>query len=167
VVRRMLLYLIRHGQADDPSAGCSDTERALTASGIKELRRVARRLVELGVRFDRTATSPLLRARQTADVLGAEGVTSAVEEEEFLAGRGTLDDLRAWLGRQRRHHARSVAVVGHQPDLGEWAEALLCGEARGRIQLKKAGIVALELPDSGAAAGSCRLVWMTSPKLLL
>ena len=163
----MLLYLIRHGQAEDLSAASHDSERALTAAGVKELRRVARRLVELGIRFDHTATSPLLRARQTAEVLLAEGVTPAIEEEEFLAGQGTLDDLRAWIGRRRRQHAGTVAVVGHQPDLGAWAETLLCGEARGRIQLKKAGLVALELPAAGAGAGSCRLVWMTSPKLLL
>jgi len=163
----MLLYLIRHGQAEDRSADGSDAGRALTPAGMKELRRVARRLVELGVRFDRTAASPLLRARQTAEALLAEGVTPVVDEEEFLGGTGTVDELRAWIGRQRRRGVAAVAAVGHQPDLGEWAEILLCGDARGRIQLKKAGIVALELPGPGAAAGSCRLVWMTSPKLML
>ena len=163
----MQLHLIRHGQAEDRPGGGGDAERALTPSGAKEMRRVARRLVELGVRFDRTATSPLARARQTAEALLAEGVTPVVEEEEFLAGDGTFDDLRAWLGRLRRLGARSVALVGHQPGLGEWAETLLCGEVRGRIQLKKAGIVALEVPDTGAAAGACRLLWMTSPRLLL
>jgi phosphohistidine phosphatase len=163
----MQLYLIRHGQAEDRAPGGNDDERALTPAGAKEMRRVARRLVELGVRFDRTAASPLLRARQTAEALLAGGVTPVVDEEAFLCGTGTLDELRAWIGRQRRHTAAAVAVVGHQPCLGEWAETLLCGEARGRIQLKKAGIVALELPAAGAAPGTCRLLWMTSPKLML
>jgi phosphohistidine phosphatase len=163
----MQLYLIRHGQAEDRSAGGDDADRVLTPAGEKEMRRVARRLAELGIRIDHTATSPLARARQTAEALLAAGVTPAVEEEKFLAGNGTFDDLRAWLGRRRREGAASVALVGHQPGLGEWAETLLCGEVRGRIQLKKAGLIALELPESGSAPGACRLVWMTSPKLLL
>jgi phosphohistidine phosphatase len=163
----MRLYIIRHGEAEDRSADGSDAERALTPAGAKEMRRVARRLAELGVRIDVTATSPLLRARQTADALHAEGVTPSVEEEPFLAGGGALDELLAWLGRQRRRRAAAVAVVGHQPMLGEWAELLLCGGAQGRIQLKKGAIVALDLPDSAAAPGTARLLWMIPPKLLI
>jgi len=163
----MQLYLIRHAQAEDASADGSDAARELTAAGAKEMRRVARRLAELGVRFDRVAASPLVRARQTAEALRAEGAAATVDEEAFLAGNGTLDEARAWLGRQRRAGARTVALVGHQPSLGEWAEALLCGDVRGRIQLKKGAFVALEVPESGALPGSCRLLWSASPRLLL
>jgi phosphohistidine phosphatase len=163
----MRLYLIRHGEAEDRSADGCDGERALTPAGAKEMRRVARRLVELDVHIDVVATSPLLRARQTADALHAEGAAPAAEQEEFLAGGGSLDELRAWLGRQRRRRAAAVAIVGHQPALGEWAELLLCGSAQGRIQLKKGGIVALELLDPGAAPSTARLLWMIPPKLFV
>jgi phosphohistidine phosphatase len=162
----MRLYLIRHGEAEDLSAAGSDAERALTAAGAKEMRRVGRRLAELGASFDVIATSPLLRARQTAEALHAGGSAPPAEEEPFLAGAGAFDDLRAWIGRQRRRRAAAVAVVGHQPILGEWAELLLCGDARGRIQLKKGAVVALELPDAGELLGSARLLWAAPPKLL-
>lgn len=162
----MRLYLIRHGEAEDRSAGGSDAERALTAAGAKEMRRVGRRFSELGVAIDVVASSPLLRARQTAEALHAGGGAPPAEEEAFIAGSGAFDDLRAWVGRMRQRGAAAVAVVGHQPILGEWAELLLCGEVRGRIQIRKGAVVTLDLPDTGELPGSARLVWVAPPKLL-
>jgi phosphohistidine phosphatase len=163
----VLLYLIRHGQAEDHAASGNDDDRVLTESGAKELRRLARRLHDLGVRFDHTLTSPLARARQTADLLVKESVTTWVEDADFLAPGGQFDELRAWLGQWRKRHNGPVAAVGHQPSLGEWAELLVCGEVYGRIPLKKAGIAAVELPDAGSPVGRSILVWLTSPKQLL
>ncbi len=163
----MLLYLIRHGQTEDRAATGNDADRQLTEAGIKELRRVARRLNDLGVRFDHTLTSPLVRARQTAEVLVKESLTAWVEDADFLAPNGRFEDLRAWLGQWRKRQAGTVAAVGHQPNLGEWAEMLVCGDVRGRIPLKKAGFAAVILPDSGSLVGCSGLFWLTSPKQLL
>jgi phosphohistidine phosphatase len=163
----VLLYFIRHGQADERAASGADGDRALTVAGIKELRRVARRLRDLGVTFDHTLSSPLLRARQTAEVLVKESVTTWVEDCDFLAPGGQFDELRAWLGQWRKRESGPVALVGHQPALGEWVELLVCGDAHGRFPLKKAGIAAVELPASGSPVGRSSLAWLTSPKLFL
>jgi phosphohistidine phosphatase len=163
----VLLYLIRHGQAEDRSASGHDADRPLTEAGVKELRRIARKLHDLGVSFDHTLTSPLVRARQTAEVLVKESLTTWVEDADFLAPDGQFDDLRAWLAQWRKRQSGTVALVGHQPNLGEWTEMLVCGDARGRIPLKKAGFAAVVLPDSGSPVGCSGLFWLTSPKQLL
>jgi phosphohistidine phosphatase len=163
----VLLYLIRHGQAEENAASGDDGDRALTEAGVKELRRVARKMHDLGVRFDHTLTSPLVRARQTAEVLVKESLTTWVEDADFLAPGGQFEDMRAWLGQWRKRSGGTVGVVGHQPSLGEWAELLVCGDVRGRIPLKKAGFAAVVLPDSGSPVGCSTLFWLTSPKQLL
>jgi phosphohistidine phosphatase len=158
----MLLYLIRHGKA---AAGPIDAERALTADGIAEMRRVARRLAKLGVAFDATLTSPLVRARETADVLAEAGIAGAVEECAALAPGGTLEQALDRVARASARGAGRIALVGHEPGLSEWA-ARLAGAPSGALELKKGGVVGLELPDRPPFEGRATLFWLTSPKLL-
>ncbi len=66
----------------------------------------------------------------------------------------------------RNSEARVIAI-GHEPDLGNWAELLLYGQINGSILLKKAGIVGLHLPTTGEAIAQSQLFWLTSPKLLV
>jgi phosphohistidine phosphatase len=158
----MLLYFVRHGKA---AAGPRDAERPLTDDGADEMRRVARKLAKLGVAFDATLASPLIRARQTAEVLAAAGIAGVVEECAALAPGGTLD---AALDRVAHHAARGagrVALVGHEPTLSAWA-AHLAGGPTCAFELKKGGIVGLELPDRPPFEGRATLFWLTSPKLL-
>ena len=71
--RIMNLYLMRHGIAltrDDPSVA-HDAERPLTGKGVKRMRKAAKGLRELAIRFDSILTSPLSRARQTADIVAS------------------------------------------------------------------------------------------------
>jgi phosphohistidine phosphatase len=158
----MLLYLIRHGKA---AAGPIDAERALTADGIAEMRRVARRLAKLGVAFDATLTSPLVRARETADVLAEAGIAGAVEECAALAPGGTLEQALDRVARASARGAGRIALVGHEPGLSEWA-ARLAGAPPGALELKKGGVVGRELPDRSPVEGRATLFWLTSPKLL-
>ena len=53
------------------------------------------------------------------------------------------------------------------PDLGAWAEVLLFGETRGRLVLKKAGVLGLRLPVSGAPVGRSNLFLLVPPRLLV
>ena len=62
------LYLIRHGIAEEHGTYEDDTQRPLTDEGRKKTKQVAKRLYDLGLRFDLLQTSPLVRAQQTADV---------------------------------------------------------------------------------------------------
>jgi len=134
---------------------------------VAELEAVAARLLELGVTCELALASPLARARETAAVLARAGVAAAVEEADFLAPGGRIEELRSWLASWRRTHRGPLALVGHQPSLGDWTEMLVSGEARGNLPLKKAGMAAVELPDSGSPLGRSRLRWLVSPKLLL
>lgn len=162
------IYLIRHGIAVDRTAQKQDFERSLTPQGKQKTLQVAQRLQALGVKFDLILTSPLRRACQTAEILAAQGLSSWLEESLDLSPQGSLSNWLLWLEtwRSSADH-QALALVGHQPDLGQWAEVLLWGEAKGTLVLKKAGIIGITLPEVGPAVGHSQLFWLTQPKLLI
>jgi phosphohistidine phosphatase len=157
------LYLVRHGIAEDRGEDWpDDSKRPLTSSGIAKLRKQARGLVELGVTLDQIVTSPLVRTRQTADVL-AEVLKSKppVATSDALAPAGTPAAVIQEIGR----HARKgrVALVGHEPNLGELAAQLI--GAKAPLEFKKGGICRIDfeaLPPKGIGA----LRWFVTPKML-
>jgi phosphohistidine phosphatase len=161
----MLLYLIRHGKAAGAAGYPSDGARPLTEDGAEEMRRVARRLGKLGVRFDVVLSSPLVRARQTAEIVAEAGIVDAVEQCEALAPGGALDEVLGEVGRRHAQGAERIALVGHEPTLSEWA-ARLAGVPAFGLDLKKGGVIGLELPERPPFEGHVTLFWLTSPKLL-
>lgn len=162
----MRLLLIRHGKAEDASAWPTDAARPLAAEGCRQVERLAARLVELGLRSDLLVTSAIRRARETAELLSAGGAGPRPEEWEPLAIGPELAVIAPTFDAWRRQEAACVALVGHMPTLADWAEELVWGEPRGRLILKPAGVIGLDLPESGSLAGRCTLFWLTSPKLL-
>ena len=116
----MNLYLLRHGIAaakDDPAFE-SDSERPLTKKGIKKFRKAARGIERLGVSFDAILSSPLVRARQTADIVAEIlGQESSVDEIPALAPDSSPEQLLSELSSvEGKEH---VMLVGHEPFLGE------------------------------------------------
>src|SRR3954466_2368199 len=89
------LYLIRHAIAEERGEKWpDDTKRPLSATGIARMRRAARGLKRLGVKFDVVLASPLVRARQTAEIVAAElEQRSPVVIADSLAPEGTYDDV--------------------------------------------------------------------------
>jgi phosphohistidine phosphatase len=173
VARRTELLLLRHGIAQEREAGCVDAERALTDRGRRRTEAVARRLVELGLGVDRLLSSPLLRARQTAEIAAAAGLAPALELTEALApGADPLPQLQAWwpTAIPAGPGPRRLGVVGHEPDLGRLA-ARLIGAPAGAIALRKAGVALLELHEAGGAEGTAvspaSLRLLLSPRVLL
>jgi len=79
----MRLYLLRHGAADWPNWDRSDDERPLTESGKKEMRKVAKFLRALDIPLEEIVSSPLTRARETADIV-ADRFKMHVREQEVL-----------------------------------------------------------------------------------
>jgi phosphohistidine phosphatase len=157
------LYLIRHGlAAEQGEAWPDDTKRPLTGKGLTRLRREARALEKFGVSFDQIVTSPLVRARQTAEVFG-DGLSShpATAQSDALAPGGTPAQVVQELGKySRRKH---IALVGHEPNMGELAARLL--GARGAIEFKKGTICCIEvaaLPPTRPGT----LLWIATPKML-
>ena len=161
------LLLLRHGIAEERCPERVDGERALTAVGRSRTRAVAERLVQLGLGCHQLVTSPLVRARQTAEIavlagLVAEGSPS-LRVDAALAPGG--DPLPLVADFQRAASAQNgllrLALVGHEPDLGALA-AQLIGAPEGAIALKKAGIALLLL---GPGRGQLKL--LMAPRQLL
>jgi phosphohistidine phosphatase len=164
----MNLYLMRHGIAltrDDPSL-TSDGERPLTNKGVKRMRKAAKGLARLSVPFDAVLTSPLLRARQTADIVASTlGIEAQLEEISGLAPESTVEHLMFSLTRyQDRKH---LLLVGHEPLLSTTAAHLLGGRqsAKLNLELKKGSLCRIEI-DTIPAASPGKLHWLLTPKQL-
>lgn len=148
------LLLLRHGIAEDRGGATPEPLRALTPVGRRRSEAVVRRLVSLGLGADRLVSSPLLRARQTAEIAVAAGLAPGLELAEALVPGG--DALRV----VRAAGPGRLMLVGHEPDLGLLACRLL-GAAAGALTLRKAGLAVLSLDPQP----SLRL--LLAPKVLL
>ncbi len=164
----MNLYLMRHGIAvapDDPSIS-SDAERPLTSKGSRRMRKAARGLRALAIPFDCILTSPLTRARQTAEIVAsALGLEASLEEISGLAPESNVEHLMFGLTRyQERKH---VLLVGHEPLLSGAAAHLLGGRksAGVHIEFKKGGLCRIEI-DALPVGAPGALRWLLTPKQL-
>ncbi|HBW57031.1 MAG TPA: phosphohistidine phosphatase SixA [Oscillatoriales bacterium UBA8482] len=160
------LYLIRHGIAAERGTYENDDQRPLTPEGDRKTHQIATRLKQLNLQFDHILTSPLIRARQTADILKTVGLSSQVEECAALAPDGNIQDWITWYQTWQSTGGKSLALVGHQPDLGHWAELLIWGQPKGALIVKKAGIIGITLPPT-SVIGNSQLFWLTPPRFLL
>jgi phosphohistidine phosphatase len=163
MARSCELYLIRHGVAEERGdAWPDDSKRPLTDAGATRLRRGMRGLVRAGVAFDVVLTSPFVRARQTADLVAeAFEPNPPVFVVESLAPGGTYAALLADIEKHARRGR--VALVGHEPGLGE-ATARLLG-ARQRFEYKKGAVCRIDLATA-PASGPGALRWWLTPKLM-
>ena len=130
----MRLYLVRHAEA---APGDPDELRPLTAAGRRQARAVGERLAREGPP-DAVVTSPLLRARETGDLIARGTGVAAVADERLAPGATAQDVLAAAAGR-----GGTVVVVGHQPDCGR-----IAGELSGGAEppFPPAGVCVLEVP---------------------
>jgi len=164
----MNLFFLRHGIAldqDDPSLG-HDRERPLSHKGTRRMRKAAKGLQRLDIPFDAVLTSPLLRARQTAEIVAATlGIESLLEEISGLAPESTVEHLLFGLTRyQDRQH---LLLVGHEPLLSNTAAYLLNGKEPGRLTLefKKGSLCHIEV-ESLASGAPAKLHCLLMPKQL-
>ena len=148
------LVLLRHGIAEPRQAGQDHPDRPLTAAGRQRTQQVMAALVQRGLRLDRLLTSPYRRALQTAELALAAGLAPELAVDEGLKPGGPLQTLLpVFDGR--------LGLVGHEPDLGDLACALLrC--APGALVLKKAGVIQLR-----RSAGQWQLQALLRPALLI
>jgi phosphohistidine phosphatase len=157
------LYLIRHGiAADRGDAWPDDTKRPLTHKGIVRLHREAEALDALGVTFDQILASPLVRTRQTAEVLAERlGGNAGIAMSESLAPGGTTAQAIEELGKYSRR--KRIAIVGHEPNIGELAAKLI--GARTALEFKKGAICRIDV-ETLPPARPGRLRWFATPRLL-
>ena len=146
----MVLYLFRHGIAGPAASGQGDATRTLTSEGIDQLKRQTRALERAGFRMDWLLTSPLVRARQTAELL-APALGVSPEIDTLLKPGCTLDDAAELLA--RRPQAKRVMLVGHQPDLGRLVRTLTGSNAMVRTGTMAVIDVQVLRPSSGFLLG--------------
>jgi phosphohistidine phosphatase len=160
------IYVIRHAEAHPLGEGgiSADEDRPLTEAGMARARQVGEGLQRRGVHLEMVLTSPLVRARQTAEQLLSRWPAPAPELricEALAPGRKRRKLARALgdLGREQ------VAVVGHEPALGEWI-AWLLGSKKVQISLEKAGVACVHC-DNQPGRGAGTLLWLVPPEWLV
>lgn len=158
------IYILRHGIASERGHGTpSDFQRKLTDEGKEKIRRVARGLLRLGVQPDWIVTSPLVRARETADTV-AQQFEDTIRLDVFdgLKPGESAEALLRFLATQRNR--RRIVVVGHEPGLSELAERLL-GARSGAFILKKGGCCCIRVQTLSPDARG-QLLWWLTPRVL-
>lgn len=163
----MKLLVIRHGVAGtrDEWAGTGkpDTQRPLTDEGRKKMKRAARGLAAVVPRIDVLASSPLVRASQTAEIVAAEYGDLRIDTLAELSPERRPDELLGWLRSQKP--GTTVAVVGHEPHLGFLAGWLLTARNDSFVEFRKGGAVLLDFDDP-PAGGNAVLSWALTPRML-
>jgi phosphohistidine phosphatase len=158
----MRLLIVRHAIAvPSGTPGIPDDERPLTDDGRKKFRRVARGLARLVRQPDAILTSPLPRARETADILAAcwDGVTV-----ENLPALAVGDHAGLEQALQGYPADAFVALVGHEPWLSTLLAHVLDARSPERFVFRKGGAAMVELRGSLAEGGL--LHWFARPKVL-
>jgi phosphohistidine phosphatase len=159
----MDLYLIRHAEAAPLGEGgiTDDADRPLTEKGHEQAHVVAAGLRKYGVHLGTLVTSPLLRARQTAQNLLQHGPEPAptLEVREELAPGHKRRRLTKYL---LQLDAEAIGLVGHNPDLSELVGWLI-GDRKVGIDLAKAGVACVHFPEK-AGKGLGTLAWLVPPE---
>lgn len=160
----MQVILFRHGPAGqrDPERWPDDALRPLTVRGRDRTRRAARGLGTLLARQPVILASSLKRAKQTADILAEEVLVPAIALEPLLEPSGSQRKLIERLASQSSDE--SLVLVGHEPDLGALAGALLTA-SQVPFPLKKAGACSIRFVGA-VEPGAGRLDWLLTPRIL-
>lgn len=144
----MNLYFLRHGEALD-GAQYPDSDRPLSAHGLRQAAAVGRFFSTQGIRFDHIFSSPLLRARQTTETLLRESGAIPITVTDLLVSscdpHQILLDLRTLEG-------QDILLVGHEPHLSKTVSLLLGLEERNRVEMKTctlACVVTVSAPNPG------------------
>jgi phosphohistidine phosphatase len=156
------LLLIRHAAAvPSGTPGIADDDRPLTPRGRERFERAARGLARIVDRPDVLLTSPLPRARATAEI-AADAFGRLEPTVEPVLAHGTPAAIVAALTRQPQDAL--VAVVGHEPTLSSLVARLVQGDSGDRFAFKKGGAALVDLPAGPRSPG--RLVWFVKPRIL-
>lgn len=155
----MNLFFLRHGLAGNRSEWQGDdAKRPLTDEGKEKMKHTANMLAALDLGLDVIITSPLVRAKQTAEIVARKLNCPLVEDKRLEPGFND-DQLQKIL--LDHPNANTVMLVGHEPDFSDTISALIGG---GRIICKKGGLALVELPNAHSKRGE--LLWLVPPKVL-
>ncbi len=158
----MQLILMRHATAEQRGPGWPDDSlRPLTRAGERKHRLISKALRRMGIRFDELVSSPLVRARQTAEITArVYRWKGEIVETDALGHAFSIPHVCEFLA--GRDPNAAVLAVGHEPDLSALAARLLHPSGDVEIAFKKSGVLGLDLPE-GPRAGSGVLLYFLKP----
>jgi phosphohistidine phosphatase len=159
------LLVIRHAIAHQRSESSwpNDDARPLTRQGASKFVLAARGLKWLVDAPEELLTSPLIRTRQTAEILERKaGFPGAIDLEELRPEA----EIPALIAALKKRRGVRIAIVGHEPNLSLLIGALVRGvDARTGVQMKKGAAAHLEFATR-IEAGKGRLVALVPPRVL-
>ncbi|GFO69772.1 phosphohistidine phosphatase [Geomonas limicola] len=145
----MVIHLVRHAEAIERTPEVQEQHRYLTPRGRVRFRKIARTLKISGIDPDLILTSPLIRAVQTAEILAQTlKFKKELQLTDLLAHGFGAPQLRRLL--EEHPDAREIALVGHEPELGEVTRVLLDTDTP--CALDKGATVTFKLTAQGEAA---------------
>jgi len=159
----MKLLIFRHGIAQDHSLGVADHLRELTGQGQTLTSQAATGLTKVIDQVDLILTSPLLRAVQTAQILG-----HVYDHEPQILQSLAQGPAQAIAKSLCDYQEQTILLVGHEPTLSELIELLCLGQLADAVRLKKAGCACIDRVPIQAKTfiGSGQLQWLATPKML-
>ena len=159
----MKLYIIRHAPAEDRSqfalTNQPDSLRPLTEKGRQRMMDVFKFFKKQESKIDMVLSSPFTRCQQTSDIC-----KEFYPEANFISSENLTPDFLAedLLNEIQSYGAESIAIIGHEPDLGQFISWLLFNQATNRFPMKKSGIAKMDLYEDGRTY----LKWMLRPKMI-
>lgn len=170
----MKLLIIRHAIAMDRGEfhkiSSDDSERPLTAEGIKKMRKNALGLKAVVPKIDFLFSSPLMRAEQTARLVSEAYSEIAAEKCDPMKPEADPADLFKWLktrfkGELTKMQDSVVAVVGHEPHLSELLGYCLTGRHESLSEMRKGGACLIAF-DNELTGGKGQLEWLLRPSVM-
>ena len=167
----MKIFLMRHAVAmereDFAKKNKDDSLRPLIEKGRERTRKMTKQLQLMDENFDMIISSPFLRAMQTAEIVCQGYNIRELHECAELVPSAPPQALAQWL-RTEAKRARSLLAVGHEPQMSVFASWLVSGYTDSVIELKKAGVICLEVESfEDLGPRSALLKWILQPKNLL
>ncbi|MBI4810730.1 MAG: phosphohistidine phosphatase SixA [Ignavibacteriales bacterium] len=152
----MRIYILRHGDAQ--AAGYNDADRPLSDVGCDQARSAVNLLHKLVSNVDIILSSPLLRAKQTADIALVSFSSSKLLITQHLVVGSDPEQLVKYINSFSREN---ILLVGHEPHLSSFIVSLIGGTGSIHLEMSKAGLACVETPLP-IKLGNCTLRWLLS-----
>lgn len=154
----MELYILRHGEAEPRDSGIADEDRALVKKGKADVRAVCEAALRANVEPQLILTSPLRRARETAEIAARVFKECPLQETDaMLPGADPREIWNESLGLRMER----VLAVGHEPHVGTLLSFLLGSDIA--VDFKKGALVRIDVQGKGKPRGV--LKWVLTPRL--
>ncbi|HVP94805.1 MAG TPA: phosphohistidine phosphatase SixA [Methanoregulaceae archaeon] len=162
----MDVYILRHGKAGQHVPGENDSLRALTEKGREEIKGISEWMVSREIFFDIIATSPLLRATETAKIV-AEGLGQEKNLETWSSLTIGGDPGTICRRIADKSEESSLLLVGHEPALSSLISLIISGDTGAGILLAKGGLARIRNVTNNGVGVRGELHWLLTPKQIM